>query len=245
MIIAAPFTAGTSAVWGADLIVGAVTGKSMFDHAIHWSMTSANLVRAGTFSENYLANFSLWHTFGDVGLNLLASEAIALCISAGLSAGAGWLGGKLGFRAGSSLTASTMDDARNLLLRQRARTGLLGRLIGPRWAHRVLRFTSKSVAFKLLKEYFELNAEVIFEMAFDGAMNLNEGEQPLGGAETFFALMTLSILVSAAMGAHQLDVGMRLSDDTARLIRRLQLVAIALAIATDVVKLPVMVAYMT
>ena len=96
----------------------------------------------------------------------------------------------------------------------------------------------------LVKEYFGLNAEVIFKIAFDGTMNLNEGEQPIGGADTFFALMTLSILVSAAMGAHQVNVHMRLSDGTARLIRRLQLVAIALAIATDIVKVQVMVAYM-
>jgi hypothetical protein len=54
MIIAAPLTGGTSAVWGLDLIVSTTTGKSMFDHILHAAMEALGVDR------NYIGNFSIW-----------------------------------------------------------------------------------------------------------------------------------------------------------------------------------------
>ncbi|MHA1390058.1 MAG: hypothetical protein ACTSR9_16655 [Candidatus Thorarchaeota archaeon] len=59
MMAAAPLTAGTSALWGLNMIVSVTTGKSMFDHIIHHAMSAVGV------DENYIGNFSIWGITSD------------------------------------------------------------------------------------------------------------------------------------------------------------------------------------
>jgi hypothetical protein len=128
MILTAPLTCGASAVWGTDLIVGQLTGKSLFDHIATGLMTVAGL------DKNYIGNFSVWHLTSDRGLDLVLNQVLAEVLSFGIGTIAHKVGSFLSNRL--SMFGSRAD-------RMAAELGNnLGKIrVTSGWRHLIVRFS--------------------------------------------------------------------------------------------------------
>jgi len=266
-VLTAPVGGGVMILWGSDMIVSTMTGKSLFDHLIHGGMhlsnSIASLVNGTAFNEDYIDNFSFWQMTSNKGVNLLLTEAAANALSFGLGRAGGMISARLAQSTGSASSAV----ARTLKLGSRegaARAGLLSRA----WGKIAGRFpvlqglTQKigsnaalKIAGKAVREYYELLGEVIFEMAFDNMLRFNKEERPMGGGETFLITMSVAVVVSGLLQSvgGSLDIGvddngikqpwskLSIGQKAARVaIRSLLFTSLALAVSMYMMRMPVM-----
>ncbi|MHA1137140.1 MAG: hypothetical protein ACTSSE_11705 [Candidatus Thorarchaeota archaeon] len=263
MIAAAPLTAGTSAIWGLDMIVSVTTGKSMFDHFLHGVMQWSGV------DDNYIGNFSIWGITSNQGWNLILTEALASVMSFGigtLAKSVGRLAGSIGSAFASRFTTGRIGS----LVKLAKSLGTVGDDIGPisrllktfdtsfekiidlGWTKGVSKLMEKGMTQAVGKvilrgalEYCELVGEVIFEMAFDSMLRFDKSERPLGGGEVFITAMTLSVITSAlmkTMGRKGLsvvssDTSVTLKASRSRLI--LPSIALSLQVSMLVMRIPV------
>ncbi|MHA1390066.1 MAG: hypothetical protein ACTSR9_16695 [Candidatus Thorarchaeota archaeon] len=258
MIAAAPFTAGTSAIWGLDMIVGVTTGKSMFDHFLHGAM------RLFGVDENYIGNFSIWGITSNQGWNLILTEALASAMSFGIGSaakGIGRLAGRLGSSLGTRFATGRLGGLVKLGsgLKSKVATFLddyfgtsFENILSFGWSESIEKLSKKgfaraagTVVLKGVAEYCELVGEVIFEMAFDSMLRFDRSARPAGGGEVFISAMTLSVITSALMkrmGTKGIDVvrtdkGLSVKSSRSRLI--LPSLALSLQISMLVMRIPV------
>ena len=98
---------------------------------------------------------------------------------------------------------------------------------------------------KGLIEYAEIVGEVIIEMTFDSLLSYDEGARPVGGASVFLAVMTVSVLTSAALGSGNwgYDGNVRLARDWTGLARvGLTALMISLTFSQVAMRMPVLAA---
>jgi hypothetical protein len=101
-----------------------------------------------------------------------------------------------------------------------------------------------------VKKYCSLVGEVVFEMAFDAMLRLDKSQRPLGGGASFLMVMTVSVVVSSAIGYLMKKGGNGLEGDDfsfkkgyehyGRYVKDLQVIGAALALAMIAQRIPVM-----
>lgn len=201
MMVCAPANPAM-AVWGLDMISQSLWETSVWDVAAHHVMWGINTLtrlygpaHRAAFDENYIGNFSLFHITHDEGRNLFLqeafSEALSFVINFGARAVAHEIGGFLGLTDDIAEASSRFsrfagenlyDEIAKTLAKRESRLLKAGK-----------------VALSVAGEYFELVGEVIFEMAFDNMLRLDESERPMGGGEVFLTLMTMYTLTRAGL----------------------------------------------
>ncbi|TFG98948.1 hypothetical protein E4H12_04475 [Candidatus Thorarchaeota archaeon] len=258
MVAAAPFTAGTSAIWGLDMIVSVTTGKSMFDHFLH------SIMYAFGVDKNYIGNFSIWGITSNQGWNLILTEALASAMSFGIGSAAkvvGRLAGQLGSSFASRFATGRLSGLVKFGGSLKEKVGIFLKdhfgtsfkeILSHGWSERIDDLSKKGLAratgtviLKGVVEYFELVGEVIFEMAFDSMLRFDKSARPLGGGEVFITAMTLSVITSALMkrmGTKGIDVTRTDSSITVKASRSrliLPSLALSLQISMLVMRIPV------
>jgi hypothetical protein len=246
MIAMAPVTAGTTAIWGVDMITSVVTGKSMFDHILQGAMRFAGV------DENYVGNFSMWQITSNAGLNLILQEFLAEVISFGVGRFGSFIGNKLGL--GKKAVEFALNPVEHALdyMDKASRFMRMGRIGKALMLRTGKQASSEFVDFliKGVREYIELVGEVIGEMAFDNMLRQDEGERPMFGSEMFMLTMTLSVVVGGLMGGLDKAVRDKLLDITDSSMRRsvaqtrklLMGVALSLSLLMTVMRIPVLLA---
>jgi len=259
MMAAAPLTAGTSAVWGLDMIVSVTTGKSMFDHILHGAMSAMGV------DKNYIGNFSIWGITSNQGWNLILTEALAGALSFGIGTAAktiGRLAGRLGSSLSTRLAGIRFTDlvslgnkfksvGSSLMMRFGTTIDDILDLGWTRGFEKLSKMSTKraigTIVMKGVGEYFELVGEVIFEMAFDSMLRMDKSERPWGGGELFITAMTLSVIISGLMRAMgKKGIKMVINDDgnPVRMVSRARLLlpmsALALQGSMLVMRIPVL-----
>lgn len=242
MVIAGWWNPGM-VVWGADLILQAVTDRSLFDITAQGAMHAWNGLMAlggiDGIDPNYIGNFSLMHLTSDPGLDLFLQECLSEVISFGISTGA------RRFRSASHVLDSVESMAATGFLSRTKRwllayggRGLVQELLEAT-EKQSARAIARRVIYKLAMEYLELVGEIVMEMGFDNMMRLNPSERPLGGGETYMALLTSYMLVRAAIDGRT-ELGSITEKDLTPGRRLLESVSMALFIGQLASLLPVL-----
>jgi hypothetical protein len=248
MMVTAPVTGGSSAIWGLDMIVSTVTGKSMFDHIIHGAMGVANELTGGqAFDNNFVGNFSMMNLVSQKGLNLILGELLADILSFGIGSIGKSLGRKAGvlaaekaIQAGVDWTARTFTSKLSGFFAKRSFRGAqwLARNLGTKTARFVMAAVEVAV-----KKYIDLVGEVIFEFAFDNMLSMDKSQRPGGGAQAFMAVMTLAVLTSAMLkvaGSQWVKSPTSISGHMTNIaIKALQGVSLGLSLGMVIMRIPV------
>ncbi len=262
MIVTAPITGGSSAMWGMDMIVSTTTGKSMFNHIIHGAMRLANTLGEPfgmtAFEENYIGNFSMMNMVSQKGLNLIMGELLADAMSLGIGGigkamSARMAGRAVGKEVGQWLTRKFASNTVKNLAKSLAGSQYRAlRWLGRKMSQEATRFALEAMEFAV-KAYIGAVGEVVFEFAFDNMMRFDKSERPMGGSETFMATMILAVLTSAALSsvagsaksgaiAQGIAEGAVDGQKISRVIIGLQFVALGLQMAMLIQRIPVMMA---
>jgi hypothetical protein len=205
MIIVSPFTGGSSAVWGADLIVSSVTGKSMFDHISHGAMHFINSVSrtAGgenVYSEDYINSFQFMHFSSDVGTNLLLTELIADVMGAGIAK----MGGKVFGKIAGALENHFERLGRVSSIIKKIQKFTKGGTSFTASIDKILSMSKIEGIKWIFRKVLDAAMESIMEFGFDAMTRLNDGEKPGGGSGhswMFYTLMTGITLIGGVAQA--------------------------------------------
>jgi hypothetical protein len=228
-----PGVGWATAIWGADLICSATTGKSMFDHVIHGAMSLAGV------SEDTVNSFSFMHFTGDKTLDLICQELVAGGISSAAGSGAKKLA-----RAGKTVMskAGTVSNKLSTLTGRFSTLTKYTSSLATKFDTLVSKLSIKSIGSKLgkagkwlstkidnlAKESIEQTAktglrqtgkmvivivggaalESIMEFGFDALDSMNEGDRPaFGNKAAFFGVMIGMQLFSAGMAVKSTNMG--------------------------------------
>ncbi|MDF1538021.1 MAG: hypothetical protein P1Q69_03870 [Candidatus Thorarchaeota archaeon] len=254
-----------SAYWGADLIVSTFTGQGIADHLLKGAMNAA---RAGTtflgdedalFTQEFVDEFTYMHLVSDKAIDLILSEAMAELMSMGMNGLAGSLARGAGATTGS-LAKHRLFGSIDNILEHGSLSRVASREAVETWSETMIRrfgnnahgivtvSTSRKIGLLVVKgmiEYAEIIGEVIIEMTFDSLLAYDEAGRPLGGAGIFLAVMTVSVLTSAALntGDWGYDGNVRLARDWTGVARvSLSLLTVSLALSQVVMRMPVLAA---